>query len=102
MRRDALAAGVDDVVRTGKHAGRGAADLDMRPPADRLQMKHGVEGGHLEHADHWHFEDGRHALDRRLGHPALLLLGAPEQSDYCGGLPPLRKPGYLLPCPGLV
>ena len=56
---DALAADVDQVARAAQHAGRRAADLDVRLRADRLEMEHRVEGRDLEHADLRHAEHRR-------------------------------------------
>ena len=99
---DAVAADLDQLARPAQHAGRRAADLDMRVRADRLQVEHRVEGRDLEHADQRHVEHVRDALDGRLGDPALLLLRPPEQRDHRGGLPARRKLGDLPLRPGTV
>src|ERR1700716_1316137 len=45
---DAALAHFDDVGSAAQPARRGAADLDVRLLADRLQLKHGVEGRDLQ------------------------------------------------------
>jgi hypothetical protein len=63
------------------HAGRGTAELHERNLTDRLQLEHGVEGGHLQHADDRHLQHPGDQLDGRLADPAFLLLGQPQQRD---------------------
>ena len=79
---DAPAADIDQVAGAAQHAGRRAANLDVRFGADRLQVKHRVEGRDLEHTDMGHAEYPCDRLDRRLGDPALLLLRPPQKRDH--------------------
>ena len=70
--------------------------------ANRLELKHEVEGGDFEHPDLGQVEHIGHGLDHRFGNPAFLLLPAPQQRDHGAGLTALRKLGDLLRRPGLV
>ena len=53
---DAALADLLQVFRAAQHAGRRAADLDMRLAADRRQLEHRVEGRDLVDADVGHIE----------------------------------------------
>ena len=48
--------------------------------ADRLQLELRVEGRDFERADIGHVEHVGDVLDRRLGHPAFLLLREHQQA----------------------
>jgi hypothetical protein len=78
---DLRAAHVHQRFRAAQHAGRGAADLDMRAGADRVELVLRVEGRDLEPPDVWHIEHVGDRLDRRLCHPAFLLLRQHQQRD---------------------
>jgi hypothetical protein len=49
---------------------------------DRLELEHRVEGRDLEHPDNRHVEHLANHAQRRLGHPAFLLLDQPQQRDH--------------------
>src|SRR6478672_232402 len=51
---DAALAHLDDIAGAAQPARRGAADLDVRLLADRLQLEHGVEGRNLQRPDVGH------------------------------------------------
>ena len=91
-----------DIVRSGQHAGRRAAQLD-EVAADRLEVEHRVEGRDLQHPDVGHAEHARDVLDRRLRQPeVVLLLRAPKQRQDRRRLPSLRVLGDLRLAPRLV
>ncbi|KTR08413.1 hypothetical protein NS365_00225 [Aureimonas ureilytica] len=69
------------IFRAAQHTGRRSTDLNMRARADGLQLKLGVEGGDFQYADHRHAQAISDMLDRRLGHPAFLILSAHQQRD---------------------
>jgi hypothetical protein len=85
-------ADLDEFFRAAQHAGRGAADLDVGLLAHRLELEHRVESRDFQHADIGHVEQiGDGLADRRLAHPAvMLLLRAPQQRDDRGGLTAFR------------
>ena len=83
----------EDLAGAAQHAGRGAADLDVKRP-DRRQVDHRVEGRDLHHADLRHTEPPGDMLDRGPGHPAAVLaLRQIEQRQDGARLPALRIAG---------
>src|SRR5664279_1574981 len=94
---DAALAHFDEIARAAQPAWRGAADLDVRLLADRLQLEHRVEGGDLQRADVGYVEQIRDRSDRRFRNPAVMLFLDPPQDRYHRrGLAAFRKFGYLL------
>src|SRR5690606_40007452 len=49
---------------------------------DRRQLEHGVEGRDLQHPDIGHAQQVADGAQRRLGHPAFLLLDQPQDRDH--------------------
>ena len=97
---DLRAADVHQRLGAAQHAGRRAAHLHMGARADRLQLELRVEGRDLEGADVGHVEHVGDMLDRRLRHPAFLLLREHQKRDDGRLLAALRifaDPGLHLP-----
>src|SRR5712675_704770 len=93
---DAALAHLDDLAGAAQPARRGAADLNVRLLADRLQLEHRVEGRNLQRPDIGHVEQIRDRTDRRFGNPAVMLFLQPPQDRYHrGGLPAFRIFGDL-------
>src|SRR3954451_13674988 len=84
---DPALANLDDIARASQAAWRRAANLDVGFFADRLQLKHGVEGRDFQHADVCHFQEIGDRPDRRFRDPSfVLLLHPPKYRDYSRGL----------------
>ena len=100
---DAALAHSNQIARTAQHARRRAADLHMSFLADRLKLKHRVEGRDFKRADIGHVQHVCDVADRCLGEPAaLLLLRAPHDRDHGRGLTSLRILRNLLVCPSEI
>jgi hypothetical protein len=79
---DLATANIFEIIGAAQHAGRRAAHLDMGFFAHRLQLEHGVERRHFEHADIGHLQHFGDGTNGRLRQPALMLfLRAPKQRD---------------------
>mgnify|MGYP007037756364 CR=1 FL=1 len=63
---------LEDVVGAANHARRGGAGLD-EILAHRLAVEHGVEGGHLVHADFGHVQQLGHRVHGLERQPAAVL-----------------------------
>src|ERR1700688_2380590 len=94
---DPALAHLDDIAGAAQPARRGAADLDMRLLADRLQLEHRIERRDLQHADVGHLEQIRDRADRRFRNPPIMLfLDPPQDRDRRRWLPAFRIFGDLL------
>src|SRR3954453_22728985 len=89
---NAMPAYIEQVFGAAQPAWRGAADLDMRFLADRLQLEHGVEGRDLQRPDIGHLQEVGDRADRGFRDPAaVLLLHPPQDRDHRRGLSPRRE-----------
>ena len=94
---------VDNLASASQPARRGAANLDVRLPSNRLELEHGVEGRDLQCTDVGHIKQIRHRADRRFRNPAVILfLRSPQDRQYRGCLAAFRIFGDLLFCPGKI
>jgi hypothetical protein len=95
LRRDLVAADADQVLRPADHAGRGAADLDMRDGAHGGELEHEVEGRDLERPDMRHAQHvGHRSIAGRVSQPSCSC------ARHSSGMIALacRPSGYLVIC----
>src|SRR6266403_1543386 len=79
---DSAVAHLDDIIGAAQPARRGATDLNVGLLADRLQLKHRVEGRDFQHADVGHAEQIGDGADCGFRNPAIMLfLDAPQDGD---------------------
>ena len=81
--------GVQDLVRTTKHAGGGGADLD-KVLANGLAVEHGVEGGDLVDTHGGHLEEIGDVVHDGYGRPSFVLTLAEVEERDDGGFLVLR------------
>src|SRR6478609_2957186 len=76
---DPALAYLDDIIGAAQPARRGAADLNVGLLADRLQLKHRVEGRDFQHPDVGHAKQIGDSADGGFRDPSLMLfLDAPQ------------------------
>src|SRR5438876_10554109 len=76
---DPALAHLDDIIGAAQPARRGAADLNVGLLADRLQLKHRVEGRDFQHADVGHAKQIGDGTDCGFRDPSIMLfLDAPQ------------------------
>ena len=74
---DLVLADRDQILGAADHAGRGAADLNMRDGAHRLKLEHEVECGDFQGPDIGQIQQIGAIFDGRSRQPAFLFLRAP-------------------------
>ena len=74
----------------------------MRNRSDRLHLEHEIERRHFQNTDIGHAQHVGDIFDRRLGKPAFLFLGPPQQRNHRAGLTPLGVFGDLRFGPFLI
>ena len=88
--RDLVLTDGDQVFRAADHAGRRAANLEMRNFAYGLELEHEVKGRDFEHADIRKIEHLCYSLNDGLRHPPFLFLRPPQKRNDGRGLTTLR------------
>src|SRR5712671_7351697 len=79
---DPALAHLDDIAGAAQPARRGAADLNVGLLADRLQLKHRVEGRDFQHPDVGHAKQIGDGTDGGFRDPSLMLFLHPPQDRY--------------------